>query len=184
MDLLDEVGDKLEDTLNAEGRHPAHVTLGIVVCIGVVAATALLASRAEPGEFQRSVEKHSDAERGVLSQIWPTLFSLTTLAAVRIWNAPHSPARTRALALWGLGQVFHGAWLMISPRRRALQVAGGVTTAALTAAYAQQARRVDLKAGGMVAPMAGMAIANLFTGELWRQTKPDRVAVAGRTARR
>jgi bacterioferritin len=124
MDLLDEVGDKLEDTLNAEGRHPAHVTLGIVVCIGVVAATALLASRAEPGEFQRSVEKHSDAERGVLSQIWPTLFSLTTLAAVRIWNAPHSPARTRALALWGLGQVFHGAWLMISPRRRALQVAG------------------------------------------------------------
>jgi hypothetical protein len=97
MDLLDEVGDKLEDTLNAEGRHPAHVTLGIVVCIGVVAATAILASRAEPGEFQRSVEKHSDTERGVLSQVWPTLFSLTDAgrrsASGTPPTAPRGPAR-------------------------------------------------------------------------------------------
>jgi tryptophan-rich sensory protein len=184
MDLLQDVGDKLEDTLNAEGRDPGHVTLGVVVCIGVVAVSALLAARAEPSEFQRSVARHSEADNDKLSQVWPTLFSLTTLAALRIWNAEHSPARTRALSLWGLSQVFHGIWMTLSPRQRILKIGGGVATAALTAAYAQQARRVDVKAGGMVAPMAGMAIANLFTGELWRQTKPDRAQVAGRTARR
>jgi hypothetical protein len=83
-----------------------------------------------------------------------------------------------------MSQVFHAVWLMVSPKQRALQIAGGVTTAGLTAAYAQQARRVDLKSGSMVAPMAGMAIANLFTGELWRQSKPGRAEVAGRTSRR
>lgn len=184
MDLLSEAGDKLEDTLNAEGRSPVHVGVGVLVCVGVVAVTALLAARQEPGGFERSVERHTEADRGALSAVWPTLFSITTLAALRIWNAEHSPARTRALTLWGLSQVFNAVWMAFSPRRRELKAAGAIATAGLTAAYAQAARRVDVKSGGMVAPMAGMAIANLFTGELWRQSTPTRAAVAGRTTRR
>lgn len=172
MDLLDDAQDKLEDALNAEGRPPSHVAVGVLLCFGAVAASAYLAHRAEPGEFQESVERHTDTRRNSLSGVWPAVFSLTTLAALRIWNAPHGPERTRALGLWGVSQVLNAVWVSLSPERRGLQALGAAATAAATAAYAIAARRVDVKAGGMVAPMVGMAVTNLLTGELWRRSKP------------
>ena len=173
MDLLDDAQDKLGDAINAEGRDPGHIAVGVLLCFGAVALSAYLAHHSEPGEFQKSVERHSDTKRNSLSGVWPAVFSVTTLAALRIWNAPHSPARTRALGLWGVSQMLNAIWMSISPERRELQAAGAVATAAVTAAYAQAARRVDVKAGGMVAPMVGMAVTNLMTGELWRHTKPS-----------
>lgn len=177
MDLLHEAQEHIEDTLNADGRSAAHVAVGVVVCLGAVALSALVAHRAEPGEFQKDVERHSEASKAGLSQVWPALFSITTLAALRIWNAPSSSARTRALTLWGASQALNSAWMAASPRHRALQILGGVATAVLTAAYAQEARKVDVKAGGMATPAAGMALGNLLTGEVWRRSKPTGVTL-------
>lgn len=174
MDLLDDAQDKLEDALNAEGRPPSHIALGVLLCFGAVGVSALLAHRAPPGEFQRSVEKHTEAKHNSLSGVWPAVFSVTTLAALRIWNAPHSTHRTRALGLWGASQVLNAVWVSLSPDRRWLQAAGAGATAIATAAYAMAARRVDVKAGSMVAPMVGMTVTNLLTGELWRHSKPQR----------
>ncbi len=173
MNLLDKAQDKLTDTLNPGHRSAGHVALGAAVCIGAVAVTAFLAHRAEPGEFQRHLEKEG-GDRNSLSAVWPALFSITTLAALRLWNTPSSPERTRALTLWGASQALNAAWTAISPRMRALELVGGLATAALTAAYAREARLVDAKAGGMAAPAAGMAIGNLVTGEVWRRSSPPR----------
>lgn len=177
MKLLDKAQDRLEDTLNAEGRSAGHVAFGAAICIGAVALSALLAHRSEPGDFQRGVERHTDADAKGLSQVWPALFSITTLAALRIWNAPASPERTRALTLWGASQVLNGAWTAASSRHRLLQLLGGLATAVLTAAYAREARHVDPKSGAMATPMAGMAIGNLVTGEVWRRGAPRGVTV-------
>lgn len=177
MDLLDEAQDQIEDTLNVSGRSAGHVALGVLVCLGAVAASALIAHRSEPTEFQRSMEKEAGAGKNRFGAIWPALFSITTLAALRVWNAPSSPARTRALTLWGASQVLNGAWMAASPKNRGLQTLGGLATALLTAAYAHQAREVDEKAGGMATPAAGMALGNLITGEVWRQSKPRGVTL-------
>lgn len=172
MALLDKAQDRLEATLNAEGRSGGHVALGVAICVGAVALSAYLAHRAEPGDFQRGVERHTEASADKLSQVWPALFSITTLAALRIWNAPASAERTRALTLWGASQALNGAWTSASSSNRLLQLLGGLATAVLTAAYAREARHVDPKAGAMATPMAGMALGNLVTGEVWRRGAP------------
>lgn len=177
MDLLDKAQDTIEDTLNAEGRSAAHVALGVAVCLGAVAVSALLAHQSEPSEFQKDVKRHTDASGKGLSQIWPALFSITTLAALRVWNAPSSPERTRALTLWGASQALNAAWTAASPKNRGLQILGGLATAVITAAYAREARKVDVRAGGMATPMAGMALGNLITGEVWRRGAPEGVTL-------
>lgn len=173
MNLLDKAQDTFTDTLNPGHRSAAHVALGAAICIGAVAVTALLAHRAEPSEYQRHMEKETGASRKGLAAVWPALFSITTLAALRLWNTPASPERTRALTLWGASQALNAAWTA-APKLRALELLGGLATAVLTAAYAQEARRVDARAGGMAAPAAGMAIGNLVTGEVWRRSGPRR----------
>jgi translocator protein len=169
MTLLDDAQDHIEETLNAEGRSAAHVALGVLICLGAVAASALIAHRSEPDEFQRAMEKEAGAGKNRFAHVWPALFSITTLAALRVWNAPGSPSRTRALTLWGASQALNGAWMAASPQNRLLQTMGGLATALLTAAYAREARKVDQKAGGMATPAAGMALGNLLTGEVWRR---------------
>ena len=172
MNLLSRAGDRLVETVNPGGRSAPHVAAGVLVCLGVVAASALLARRSEPGAYQRHLEREAGGDRGALSAVWPALFSITTLAALRLWNAPSSPERTRALTLWGASQALNAAWMVVSPRLRLLELAGGLATAALTAAYAREARRADARAGGMAAPAAGLAIGNLVTGEVWRRSAP------------
>ena len=39
------------------------------------------------------------------------LFIAMTLSGLRTWNAPSSPARTRALTIWSLVQGFNALWL-------------------------------------------------------------------------
>lgn len=177
MDLLDEAQEQIEETLNLGDRSAAHVALGVLICVGAVAASALIAHRSEPTEFQRSMEKEAGAGKNRFSAVWPALFSITTLAALRVWNAPASNARTRALTLWGASQVLNGAWMTVSPKNRAMQTLGGLATAVLTAAYAHEARKVDEKAGGMATPAAGMALGNLLTGEVWSRGTPQGVTL-------
>ena len=101
--------------------------------------------------------------------VWPPLFVLLTLSGLRVWNAPSSRERTKALGLWGAVQGLNALWMALGPRRLPLQVATAVTTLSLSAAYARHAGRVDRPAAQMVAPYLGwIAFANLLTGELLR----------------
>jgi tryptophan-rich sensory protein len=84
--------------------------------------------------------------------VWPALFSVTSLAALRVWNAPDSPDRNRALGLWAGLQGLSMLWMAWAPRDRTTQIVAAVSTAGLTAAYAHQAAYVDRKAAGLIAP--------------------------------
>lgn len=153
--LAHEAREKLADGLNAHGRSPGHVATGVAICTVLVGAVAALsAARPQPPTPGQKPTRHR-----LSRALWPSLFSVTTLAALRVWNAPSSPARTRALGFWSLlqaGNLVLTAW---SPRRRGERVAAALTTAALAGAYAHAASYVDPKAAKLSAPVgfAGLA---------------------------
>ena len=155
MGLHTEIKDAAEQALNAEGRSLGHVSTGLIIALGAVAATALVAAaRPQPVAPGAEPSRHPFARA-----LWPALFSATTLAAVRIWNAPHSPARTRALWAWGGLQGLNLAWMGIRPRNKPMQIAAAGSVALATIAYTRAAAHVDQKAAGIVAPtgFAGLA---------------------------
>lgn len=148
MSLAARVEDKVEEALNAEGRDRQHVLLGVLLCAGAVALTVgIAAARPQPMAPGAKPTRHP-----AMNALWPALFSATSLAALRVWNAPSGPRRTRALALWGGLQALNAVWMIWRPRDKPTQVAAAVSTAALTAVYAHAAAYVDEKAAGMVAP--------------------------------
>ncbi|MCC7268343.1 MAG: tryptophan-rich sensory protein [Caulobacteraceae bacterium] len=188
MRLSEKIHDEVEEALNSEGRSLRHVLAGAAVCLGAVGLSTLVAAYRTPGGVNRAVERQYDRldepavapPKKAVSLLWPALFSVTTLAALRIWNAPPSRERTRALWMWTGLQVLNTAWMALGPRRRAEQLVAALSTAGLTAAYAGAARKVDEVAAGLVAPYAGwVSFANLFTGELWRKNlgRPDGATV-------
>jgi benzodiazapine receptor len=148
MPLIDKARQVAEDSLNAEGRSASHIALGLLICAGVIAATsAISAARPMPVAPGAKPSSHPFARA-----VWPALFSVTTLAAVRVWNAPSSPARTRSLSLWGGLQGLNLMWLLWRPKDRTTQIVAALSTAGLTAVYAHSTAEVDEKAAGIVAP--------------------------------
>lgn len=155
MPVARDVKDQLTESLNAEGRSLGHVAAGVAVCTLLVGIVATL-SAARP---QPTSPGDEPARQPLLRAVWPSLFSLTTLAALRVWNAPSSTARTRALRLWTLLQASNLVMTVWRPQRRGERIAAAVTTAALTGVYAHAASYVDEKAANLTAPVgfAGLA---------------------------
>lgn len=157
MNLANEARDKATEALNAEGRSTAHLATGIALCIGMIAATtAIAALRPQP-----AAPGAKPSRKPGVRAIWPALFSITTLASLRVWNAPSSAARTRALSLWGVLQASNTALMLLRPRSQAGQIAAAMATAGLTTIYAHSAADVDEKAAKMVAPTGFAGLASL-----------------------
>lgn len=157
MNIAQDAQDKVTDSLNAEGRSLTHVAVGAAICAALIGVTAAASARkAQPVAPGGKPVRHPIAKA-----VWPSLFSLTTLAALRVWNAPDSPRRTRALGWWAALQASNLAMTFWRPTRRGGQAVAAVTTAALTAAYAHQAAYVDRKAADMSAPTGFAGLASL-----------------------
>lgn len=157
MRLIDDAERQIIKSLNAEGRSPGHVAAGLAICGALIAATAVLSSvRKLPPAPGAEPSGHP-----VMRTIWPSLFSVTTLAALRIWNAPSSPRRTRALGLWALVQTASLGFTLWRPRDRTAQIVAAVATAGLTAVYARAAAHVDEKAANIAAPTGFTGLANI-----------------------
>jgi tryptophan-rich sensory protein len=155
MQIADAAQERLTESLNAEGRSLGHVAAGVAVCAVLIGITATLSAvRVQPPAPGAKPSRHP-----IVRAVWPSLFSVTTLAALRVWNAPPGPRRTHALRLWSLLQASNILITAWRPLRRSEQVAAAATTAALTAAYAHAASYVDEKAATMTAPtgFAGLA---------------------------
>jgi len=186
MALLDAAHEKAEDFLNSRGRGPGHVAVGAALCLGAAALAALIAWKRSPTHENPELERQYDRldkpamepPKSAYSVLWPALFSVMTLSALRIWNAPSGPERTRALSLWGGLQALNAAWMWISPQQRLAQLAAAVSTFALTMFYARAAERVDEKSAKLVAPYAGwVSFANLLQGQLWAKNRPRHATV-------
>ena len=156
--IIDDARDVATDFLNSEGRSGTHVALGVALTIGFALAASILArTTIKPHPRDLADAREGDAPiterpRGAFSLILPAMFSATTLSAVRVWNAPADPVRTRAMGLWAVAQTVSAVWIALRPASRSMQIAAAMTSAGLAAAFAHEARRLDHEAGKIAAP--------------------------------
>lgn len=164
--------------INARDEAGSHVLAGVILTAGAVLVSALVARKYAPtpdnpkikAEYDRLEPTPLQPPPAVFAAVWPPLFMALTLSGLRIWNAPASPARTRALTLWGLIQGFNALWMALGPRRLGGQLTTAVATLGAAGAYAWQARKVDAPAAGLASPYLGwIGFANVLTEELWRR---------------
>ena len=161
-----------------EGHHPvAQIAVGAALAGGAIFAALMMGRRHEAVlddemyavEFAEMHEPVAHQPKPLTSLLLPPLFIAMTLSGLRTWNAPSSPARTRALTLWSLVQGFNALWLGLGARRVGGQLGAATASLAASAAYAIEARKV----GGGVAPDLGwVGIANALTAQLWRRSVP------------
>ena len=158
---IDDVRDAAADFLNAEGRSPTHVALGIAATVGFALLATVLATRTvqpRPAVLPTSrgvAAPITERPRGAFSLILPAVFSATTLSAVRVWNAPSNTTRTSAMVLWAGAQAINALWIALRPASRGMQIAAAMTSAGLAAAFAHEARKLDPAAGKMASPTGG-----------------------------
>ncbi|WP_332653667.1 TspO protein [Brevundimonas sp.] len=158
---LDDARDAATDFLNAEGRHPGHVLLGVGLTVGFALAATLFATRALSPAHDRPGDGHApvtERPRGPLSLILPAVFSVTTLSAVRVWNAPPARERTVAMTLWAGAQALNAVWIALRPAGRAMQIAAAMSSAGMAAAFAHEARKIDTRAGKLASPIGGRTL--------------------------
>lgn len=157
-DTLEGALDGAAEFLNAGDRPAHHVALGLAVTVGFALASAALAKGVvEPRRRTRLQAMKGEGPvterpRGSLGLLIPAVFSATTLSALRVWNAPSRTERTNALSLWAVAQAANAALLAVRPASRFGQIAAAMTSAGLAAAFAHEARRVDVRAGKLAAP--------------------------------
>ena len=116
--MLERGRDIAEHVLNAEDRDGRHVALGLAAVIGIGLIGALAATRGGQAVDRRRLARGGDAEvvqapKGLSSAAMPLILSVSTLSALRVWNAPASPARGAALRFWGVTQAVNALWLAI-----------------------------------------------------------------------
>ena len=165
---LDDARDAATGLLNAEGRHPGHVLMGVGLTVGFALAATLFATRALAPTRDRPGDDHApvtERPRGPLSLILPAMFSATTLSVVRVWNAPKARERNVAMGLWAGAQALNAVWIALRPASRGLQIAAAMSSAGMAAAFAHEARKLDARAGKIAAPNGGLVrLANRVQG--------------------
>ena len=156
-EALDDARDAAGDFLNANGRDPGHVAMGMALTIGfALGALALARTTIRPARQDFDDDAPiTERPRGPLSLILPAVFSATTLSAVRVWNAPPRRERTNAMGLWAAAQALNAVWIALRPAGRGLQIAAAMTSAGMAAAFAHEARKIDTRAGKLAAPIGG-----------------------------
>ncbi len=155
---LDDAQDAAGSFLNARGRGAGHVALGFAVTVGFALAATLFAHRTirpRPLHLADDDAPITERPRGPLSLILPAMFSVTTLSAVRVWNAPSRPERTAALGLWAAAQALNAVWIALRPASRNLQIAAAMSSAGLAAAFAHEARKLDDGTGKLASLTGG-----------------------------
>lgn len=147
---------------------------------GVVAAASLSAvgnpRQGETMEWYDNLDKPSwNPPKLVFPLAWTTLYGLIAYSGWRVWQQPDSPARTRALALWGTQLAFNAAWtpIFFTARRPKAALVDSVGLFSSVVAYRQAAKRVDPTSGRLMAPyVAWTGFATVLNAEIVRRN-PD-----------
>lgn len=170
----------VDSLANSRGRSVQHLLMGFGLAVTAVAASALIARANAPtpdhpkiyAAYQELEQPRFTPPGPIFAYVWPPLFVALSLAGLRIWNAPKSPARSQAMALWGSIQGLNALWMALGPRRLAPQLVTAMATLAAAVTFLWRAGRVDRPAAGMVAPYVGwIGFANVLTEELWRMNR-------------
>ena len=142
--------------------------------VGAVAAAAVVGGVATTRnqDWYRSLRKPPfNPPDWLFGPAWTTLYALMATSAYRVWRAPPSPERSRALGLWGAQLALNAAWSPLffgAHRPRAALVDLALLVVGICA-YANEARKVDAPAAWMMAPYgAWCAFAGLLNEEIVR----------------
>ena len=174
------IGDQFQGLINARGRSSKHIAEGIALCALAVLASAAIAGAAAPTKAnpkrnrQSAMLRKPDMQppKKTFAAVWAPLFATLTLSGVRIWNAPASPARTRALGLWGALQGMNALTTLWGPKQQTATVVSHLATLGGAFAYLNEARKVDATSAAIVSPYLGwMTFAGILSEVVWRKNK-------------
>jgi len=149
--------------------------LSLAVFGGLTAAAALVGSRttnAKKNRWYRALRKPAFQPPAVVFPVaWTGLYALMAISANRVYTAPASPVRTRALGLWGAQLALNAAWtpLFFGLRRPRLAMADMGALFGAVSAYTAAARHVDPYATWLMAPYLGwLGFAGAINAEIIR----------------
>lgn len=143
---------------------------------GASAIGALVMKKKGPpdGRWYRSLPKPSfQPPSWVFGPVWTALYGAIAYSGYRIWRAPKSRERTRALALWGTQLALNGAWtpLFFGAHRTRLALVDLVALDAAAVAYVAAAAKVDKQAAAIVSPyLAWLAFATTLNASIAAKT--------------
>jgi translocator protein len=142
---------------------------------GACAATALLGARAtlRNKRWYRTLKKPAfTPPDSLFGPVWTALYALMSISAYRVWRAPPSTERSRALGLWGAQLAANAAWspLFFGAHRPRAALADLTLLLSAVGLYSSQARRVDAPAAWMMVPyLAWAGFATVLNGEIVRR---------------
>ena len=150
------------DTGDAEATRP-HQWAALAGFAAITTATAVGGALVGPSRpstmrWYRSLEKPPfQPPASLFGPVWTGLYATIAYSGWRVWRAPSSPDRTRALALWGVQMAANAAWtpLFFGARKTKLALADLAAQLAATAGYTATAARVDGPAAATMAPYLG-----------------------------
>ncbi|MDB5429687.1 MAG: TspO protein [Caulobacter sp.] len=159
------------------GKAAGNIAIGLGLAAAAV-ITANLVSRhvahipedpESEGEYGHYWGKGAERPNALVAMLWPPLYMALTLSGIKIWNAPASPQRSKALTLWGLIQGFNALWMAWGPRRLGGQTLATAASVGATAAYAWEASKVKAPNSTLTAPYAGwISMASVAAERLWK----------------
>jgi tryptophan-rich sensory protein len=135
--------------------------LWLALFAGATAVAAGLgagATRRGRGAWYRALSKPAgQPPPQVFGPVWTTLYGLMSVSATRVFRAPPSPERTRALRLWWTQLALNGAWspLFFGARRARWALADLVVLTVAVSKYTGTAAKVDRPAAWLMAPYLG-----------------------------
>lgn len=148
----------------------------LLAMVGFGAATAgaaALNARVRPGAWYRGLRQPwFQPPSWVFAPVWTGLYALIAASGYRVWRAPASPERTRALGFWGAQLGLNAAWSMLffgkeDPRAALIDI--GLLRVAVDA-YTRTATKVDPAARWMMAPYRSwVSFATALNAEIVRK---------------
>jgi len=150
--------------------HKAFAMTGFGVLTAGAAALGQLAGG--PGAWYRSLRKPwFQPPAWVFAPVWTVLYATIAASGYRVWRAPASEERTRALSLWAAQLGLNAAWPWLFFGRkdpRGALVDMGLLRLSV-AAYTDAAAKVDPDATLLMAPYRGwVSFASLLNAEIVR----------------
>jgi len=157
------------DSHPAAAASAGRMLLGLGLAAGVVLCTDLVGARA--GRFSvAEPSKKTDPTKGLVAWLWPSTVLALTAQGLRVWSAPRGVARSRALGLWGVAEMFAIAWTAWGARRVGAALTPTAAAIGTALAFFWRARQVDTPVGNPAATALGwVGVAQALA----REVKPD-----------
>lgn len=159
-------------------EHRPHQWAALAGFAAITTATAVGGALVGPSRpstmaWYRSLDKPPfQPPASLFGPVWTGLYATIAWSGWRVWRAPSSPERTRALALWGVQMAANAAWtpLFFGARKTKLALADLAAQLAATVGYTATAARVDAPAAATMAPYLGWtSFAGALNSEIVRR---------------